>query len=141
MEIRFPRILPLLLVAAAVVALALFLFPRLSALARSRPDPEVEVAIRAAEQIYAARPGETFDALAPELAARYRQQAERLPEWQRGAQVEIYGAALVWKGEGFSEVAVAGQMKPLKPDAARLPIRIFVRIKNGKAVAVFPTIP
>jgi hypothetical protein len=141
MEIRIPRILIPLLVLAAAAVILLFLLPRLSALVRPRTDPDVEVAKRAVVQVYSAARGETYDALSPELAERFKREAERMPDWQRGSRVELHGAALVWRGEGFSEVAVAGIAKPNKPDAATLPIRAFVRVQNGKAVAFFTSLP
>jgi len=141
MEIRIPRILIPLLVLAAAAVILLFLLPRLSALVRPRTDPDVEVAKRAVVQVYSAARGEAYDALSPELAERFKREAERMPDWQRGSRVEIYGAALVWRGEGFSEVAVAGIARPNKPDAATLPIRAFVRVQNGKAVAFFTSLP
>lgn len=139
MEIRIPRILlGLIPVLALVGAAAVVGFRMRSA---NPIDPDLETARRAVIQIYSAREGETYDALSQDLAERFRLAAERMPEWQRGAQVEIYGAAPVWRGEGFVEVAVAGKMTPNRPDAAALPIRVFVRVQNGKAVAVFSSLP
>lgn len=140
MEVRISRILLLLMAAAAVAALALFLFPRLSALARSRPDPDVEVAVRAAEQIYAIRKDETYDALAPELAARYRQQAERLPDSEKNRKVEVLGAALVRKGED-AEVAIVVRVIPNRPGATPLESRAFFVVRNGKVIRIHPTMP
>ncbi|MDR7574325.1 MAG: hypothetical protein QN194_15535 [Armatimonadota bacterium] len=139
MEIRIPRILLPLLAAAAAVLL-LFLLPRLSTMTRSRLDPDVETAIRAAEQIYAIRTGETYDALAPELAARYRQQAERLPAAERDRRVEILGAALVRRGD-VSEVAVLVRATPNRAGAIPLESRAFFVVKGGKVIRVYPAMP
>ncbi|WP_299286862.1 hypothetical protein [Thermoflexus sp.] len=141
MEIRVsPKSLLLVLVLALVAVGALFAARALAA-RPAREDPDVEVAKRAVVQVYSAARGEAYDALSPDLAERFKREAERMPDWQRGSRVEIYGAALVWRGEGFSEVAVAGIAKPNKPDAATLPIRVFVRVQNGKAVAFFTSLP
>jgi len=140
MEIRIPKavlILPLLILLAVGALFA----ARALAARPAREDPDVEVAKRAVAQVYSAARGEAYDALSPELAERFKREAERMPDWQRGSQVEIYGAALVWRGEGFSEVAVAGIAKPNKPDVATLPIRAFVRVQNGKAIAFFTSLP
>lgn len=137
MEIRIPRLL-LILIPVLIIGAGAILGARA---ARPGEDPDLETAKRAVVQIYSARKGETYSALSPDLAERYRREAERMPEWQRGAKVEIYGAAPVWRGEGFVEVAVAGKMTPNRPDAAALPIRVFVRVQNGKAVAVFSSLP
>ncbi|WP_322794831.1 hypothetical protein [Thermoflexus sp.] len=137
MEIRIPRLL-LILIPVLIIGAGAILGARAM---RSGEDPDLEVAKKAVVQIYSAGKGETYSALSSDLAERFRLQAERMPEWQRGAKVEIYGAAPVWRGEGFVEVAVAGKMTPNKPDAAALPIRVFVRVQNGKAVAVFSSLP
>ncbi|WP_322794756.1 hypothetical protein [Thermoflexus sp.] len=137
MELRIPRLLLLIPILVLIGAGAVFGARAM----RPGEDPDLEVARQAVIQIYSARKGETYSALSSDLAERYRLQAERMPEWQRGARVEIYGAAPVWRGEGFVEVAVAGKMTPNKPDAAALPIRVFVRVQNGKAVAVFSSLP
>jgi hypothetical protein len=142
MEIRIPRILIPLLVLAAAAAILLFLLPRLSALVRPRTDPDVEAAIRAVVQIQAMRKGETYDALSPELAERFRRDAERLPDSERDRQVEILGAALVRKGDGFSEVAVVAKVSnPKRPQATPLEVRAFIRVQGGKAVRIYPVMP
>ena len=142
MEIRIPRILIPLLVLAAAAVILLFLLPRLSALVRPRTDPDVEAAIRAVVQIQAMRKGETYDALSPELAERFRRDAERLPDSERDRQVEILGAALVRKGDGFSEVAVVAKVSnPKRPQATPLETRAFIRVQGGKAVRIYPVMP
>jgi len=142
MEIRIPRILIPLLVLAAAAVILLFLLPRLSDLVRPRTDPDVEVAKRAVIQIQAMRKGETYDALSPELAERFRRDAERLPDSERDRQVEILGAALVRKGDGFSEVAVVAKVSnPKRPQATPLETRAFIRVQGGKAVRIYPVMP
>ncbi|MDW8029258.1 MAG: hypothetical protein RMK94_12800 [Armatimonadota bacterium] len=106
---------------------------------RQAEDPDVEVAKRAAVQIQALREGEAYDALAPDLAERFRRDASRLPASQRNRPVEVLGAALVRKGEGFSEVAVIVRVTP--PGVAPLENRAFYRVQNGKVVRVFPAMP
>jgi len=88
------------------------------------------------------RKGETYDALSPELAERFRRDAERLPDSERDRQVEILGAALVRKGDGFSEVAVAAKVSnPKRPQAPPLETRAFIRVQGGKAVRIYPVMP
>jgi len=141
MEIRIPRILIPLLVLAAAAVILLFLLPRLSALVRPRTDPDVEAAIRAVVQIQAMRKGETYDALSPELAERFRRDAERLPDSERDRQVEILGAALVRKGDGFSEVAVVARVSNPKRPGAAGETRAFLRVQNAKVVRIYPAAP
>jgi hypothetical protein len=141
MEIRIPRILIPLLVLAAAAVILLFLLPRLSALVRPRTDPDVEAAIRAVVQIQAMRKGETYDALSPELAERFRRDAERLPDSERDRQVEILGAALVRKGDGFSEVAVVARISNPKRPGAAGETRAFLRVQNAKVVRIYPAAP
>lgn len=108
----------------------------------ARADPDVEIARRAAVQIQAMRKGETYDALSPELAERFRKDAGRLPDTERDRRVEVLGAALVRKGEGFSEVAVIVRVvNPNRPQAAPLEARAFYRVQNGKVVRIFPAMP
>jgi hypothetical protein len=141
MEIRIPRILIPLLVLAAAAVILLFLLPRLSALVRPRTDPDVEVAKRAVIQIQAMRKGETYDALSPELAERFKREAERLPDSERDRQVEILGAALVRKGDGFSEVAVVARVSNPKRPGAAGETRAFLRVQNAKVVRIYPAAP
>jgi len=141
MEIRIHRILIPLLVLAAAAAILLFLLPRLSALVRPRTDHDVEVAKRAVVQIQAMRKGETYDALSPELAERFRRDAERLPDSERDRQVEILGAALVRKGDGFSEVAVVARVSNPKRPGAAGETRAFLRVQNAKVVRIYPAAP
>lgn len=118
------------------------LLPACGLLPARAEDPDVEVARRAAVQIQAMRKGETYDALSPELAERFRKDAGRLPDTERDRRVEVLGAALVRKGEGFSEVAVIVRVvNPNRPQAAPLEARAFYRVQNGKVVRIFPAMP
>lgn len=117
------------------------LLPACGLLPARAEDPDVEVARRAAVQIQAMRKGETYDALSPELAERFRKDAERLPDTERDRRVEVLGAALV-RREGFSEVAVIVRVvNPNRPQAAPLEARAFYRVQNGKVVRIFPAMP
>ena len=141
MEIRIsPRLLLYALVLALVGVGALFAARALAARA-AREDPDVEVARRAVIQIQAMRKGETYDALSPELAERFRRDAERLPDTERGRQVEILGAALVRKGDGFSEVAVVAKVSNPKRPGVVGETRAFLRVQNGKVVRIYPAAP
>jgi hypothetical protein len=137
MEIRVsPKslLLALLAVGALFAARALAARP-------AREDPDVEVAKRAVIQIQAMRKGETYDALSPELAERFRRDAERLPDSERDRQVEILGAALVRKGDGFSEVAVVAKVSNPKRPGAAGETRAFLRVQNAKVVRIYPAAP
>jgi hypothetical protein len=137
MEIRVsPKslLLALLAVGALFAARALAARP-------AREDPDVEVAKRAVVQIQAMRKGETYDALSPELAERFRRDAERLPDSERDRQVEILGAALVRKGDGFSEVAVVARVSNPKRPGAAGETRAFLRVQNAKVVRIYPAAP
>jgi len=125
------RLIPLL--AMIVLLPACGLIPR-------GMDPDVEIARRAVVQIEANRFGETYDALAPDLAERFRWIAERLPDPDRERTVEIISASVVWKGKGFAEVAVVSRVSPnpARLDASPFIARHFVRVQDGKAVAVYP---
>jgi hypothetical protein len=142
MEIRVsPKSLLLVLVLALLAVGALFAAQALVA-RPAREDPDVEVAKRAVVQIQAMRKGETYDALSPELAERFRRDAERLPDSERDRQVEILGAALVRKGDGFSEVAVVARVSnPKRPQAPPLETRAFIRVQGGKAIRIYPVMP
>jgi len=141
MEIRIsPRLLLYALVLALVGVGALFAARALAARA-AREDPDVEVARRAVIQIQAMRKGETYDALSPELAERFKRDAERLPDTERGRQVEILGAALVRKGDGFSEVAVVAKVSNPKRPGVVGETRAFLRVQNGKVVRIYPAAP
>ena len=141
MEIRIsPRLLLYALVLALVGVGALFAARALAARA-AREDPDVEVARRAVIQIQAMRKGETYDALSPELAERFKRDAERLPDTERGRQVEILGAALVRKGDGFAEVAVVARVSNPKRPGVVGETRAFMRVQNGKVVRIHPAAP
>jgi hypothetical protein len=142
MEIRVsPKSLLLALVLALLAVGALFAARALAA-RPAREDPDIEVAKRAVIQIQAMRKGETYDALSPELAERFRRDAERLPDSERDRHVEILGAALVRKGDGFSEVAVVARVSnPKRPQAPPLETRAFIRVQGGKAVRIYPVMP
>lgn len=111
-----------------------------SCLRTEAQDPDLQIAVRAVEQIQAARRGETYDALAADLPERFRKGAARLPETERDRRVEILGAAVVWRGEGFTEVAVVARTIP-RDNRLPLMTRTFVRVQNGRAVRIFPTMP
>ncbi len=141
MEIRIPKavlILPLL----ALLAVGAVFAARALAARSPREDPDVEIARRAVIQIQALRKGETYDALSPDLAERFRKDAERLPDSERDRQVEILGAALVRKGDGFSEVAVVARVSnPKRPQVPPMETRAFLRVQNGKVVRIHPAAP
>jgi len=92
-------------------------------------------------QIQARRRGKTHAALSPELAERFKRDAERLPDTERGRQVEILGAALVRKGDGFSEVAVVAKVSNPKRPGVVGETRAFLRVQNGKVVRIYPAAP
>jgi hypothetical protein len=142
MEIRVSPKSLLLALVLALLAVGAFFAARALAARPAREDPDVEVAKRAVVQIQAMRKEETYDALSPELAERFRRDAERLPDSERDRQVEILGAALVRKGDGFSEVAVVARISnPKRPQAPQLETRAFIRVQGGKAVRIYPVMP
>jgi len=142
MEVRVSPKSLLLVLVLALLAVGALLVARALAARPAREDPDVEVAKRAVVQIQAMRKGETYDALSPELAERFRRDAERLPDFERDRQVEILGAALVRKGDGFSEVAVVAKVSnPKRPQATPLETRAFIRVQGGKAVRIYPVMP
>jgi len=142
MEIRVSPKSLLLALVLALLAVGAFFAARALAARPAREDPDVEVAKRAVVQIQAMRKGETYDALSPELAERFRRDAERLPDTERDRQVEILGAALVRRGDGFSEVAVVAKVSnPKRPQATPLEVRAFIRVQGGKAVRIYPVMP
>jgi hypothetical protein len=55
--------------------------------------------------------------------------------------VEILGAALVRKGDGFSEVAVVARVSNPKRPGAAGETRAFLRIQNAKVVRIYPAAP
>ena len=140
MEIRIsPK--SILVVVLALVGVGALFAAQAFAARSPKEDPDVEVARRAVIQIQAMRKGETYDALAPDLAERFKRDAERLPDTERGRQVEILGAALVRKGDGFSEVAVVAKVSnPNRPQAPSLETRAFIRVQGGKAVRIYPAV-
>jgi hypothetical protein len=141
MEIRVSPKSLLLALVLALLAVGALLVARALAARPAREDPDVEVAKRAVVQIQAMRKGETYDALSPELAERFRRDAERLPDSERDRQVEILGAALVRKGDGFSEVAVVARVSNPKRPGAAGETRAFLRIQNAKVVRIYPAAP
>jgi len=141
MEIRVSPKSLLLALVLALLAVGAFFAARALAARPAREDPDVEVAKRAVIQIQAMRKGETYDALSPELAERFRRDAERLPDSERDRQVEILGAALVRKGDGFSEVAVVARVSNPKRPGAAGETRAFLRIQNAKVVRIYPAAP
>ena len=141
MEIRVSPKSLLLALVLALLAVGALLVARALAARPAREDPDVEVAKRAVVQIQAMRKGETYDALSPELAERFRRDAERLPDSERDRQVEILGAALVWRGEGFSEVAVVARVSNPKRPGAAGETRAFLRVQNAKVVRIYPAAP
>ena len=141
MEIRVSPKSLLLALVLALLAVGAFFAARALAARPAREDPDVEVAKRAVIQIQAMRKGETYDALSPELAERFRRDAERLPDSERDRQVEILGAALVRKGDGFSEVAVVARVSNPKRPGAAGETRAFLRVQNAKVVRIYPAAP
>lgn len=141
MEIRVSPKSLLLALVLALLAVGAFFAARALAARPAREDPDVEVAKRAVVQIQAMRKGETYDALSPDLAERFRRDAERLPDSERDRQVEILGAALVRKGDGFSEVAVVARVSNPKRPGAAGETRAFLRVQNAKVVRIYPAAP
>jgi len=143
MEIRISPKSILLVVFLALLAVGALFAAQVFA-ARSpnqKEDPDVEVARRAVIQIQAMRKGETYDALAPDLAERFKRDAERLPDSDRDRQVEILGAAVVRKGDGFAEVAVVARVSNPKRPGVVGETRAFMRVQNGKVVRIHPAAP
>jgi hypothetical protein len=141
MEIRVSPKSLLLALVLALVAVGALLVARALAARPAREDPDVEVAKRAVVQIQAMRKGETYDALSPDLAELFRRDAERLPDSERDRQVEILGAAIVRKGDGFSEVAVVARVSNPKRPGAAGETRAFLRVQNAKVVRIYPAVP
>ncbi len=141
MEIRISPKSILLVVVLALLAVGALFAARALAARSPKEDPDVEVARRAVIQIQAMRKGETYDALAPDLAERFKRDAERLPDSERDRQVEILGAAVVRKGDGFAEVAVVARVSNPKRPGVVGETRAFLRVQNGKVVRIHPAAP